>query len=442
MTYAAFVLPAAAAPRRPRHLPILNPIKRWCAERRKARVRLREMIEEAIEPTTSPERLEAIVDEAWGLTCRFWRWRFPEMLGRALAVHPNMPTKQLGWLIGQGFLDAVCRNPILPLLPLSDEAASVFETWDCSGILAMREPPLALLYLLVQSERLEIAEGARFHVSLSGEILLDDWRTEVMRLLQRLVDEARSYEWEHVLEMHDLGMLPRWLALDTLPTEERGAVSFALHRPKWRDDALPGRAQFIRWLKDPATPSEPLTEFAKVTCDGSMVEALAHRKGASRELLQVLYRRSDVWNMRWLIEDLVVHPNADSEFLDKLVLSGNATLDVRRKARAHPAASPNVLRYCRWCVLRNGQNTRDQFLASQFFADLYPITCPQADDTRHERCWYSRLAAVLGEQITPYPDRLRAFAGDTNRLVRAVAQARLRGEYEPADFFRPDFTRH
>jgi len=435
MSYVAFALPVAA-PRRAWQIPVLEWLKRQRAERREQAERLQRLVEEAIEPTTSPTRLEEIWREACRLKSGVWMSKPPDHLARAIARHPNTPALVLGVLTRYGFLETVCGNPVVPLIPLSDDADLVEKIWDCRGLIAMRNPPVTLLALLMQSSDPVIAEGARLHIAMEEEIRIDDWRREVGRLVQRMIPKETEDSGYLLLEMQDLGMLPSWLSVSVAPTENADLSSLPIASEESRIECW-GAERFMRWLRSPSTPPEQIMRYIEMTRDSLVAKVLLERDDLPKEFLHFLYQQKRVIGdgRLPLLVRLITHPHTDAALLEEIVQSCSL-IRVRRLVRAHPLAGRRIQEYCRQMALVQGQG-RCSFAASTLIAHLYKEIGNSPKGTEE---WHYRLALVLGEQITNYPELLRVFAGDTNRLVRAVARARLHGEYEPGDFFRPDFA--
>lgn len=159
----------------------------------------------------------------WGEAWLYERWevRFAvavgppdELLGEALAAHPNTPPDVLVRLAAH-HPEAFCRNPVAALLPLEDPAA--FDEWELKeavGLLRRHDAPASLLGLFAaRSPDAAVREEASLHVTHAGEVArTEGWLDDAGRTLIRV--RAWALRGDNRAALNLLireGHAPRWL---------------------------------------------------------------------------------------------------------------------------------------------------------------------------------------------------------------------------------------
>lgn len=389
----------------------------------------------------------------------------------AVARHPNTPPDVLVELIGR-CRDAVCANPVLPLLPLEAPGLLLDAPPELLRHL-LRSPalPASLARLLADAGGAEIIEEAALHVSLAGEVETDKWREAVQEYWRTTMSGAvaRSDETPgdrlYLAELTEVGLWPEWLgpAPRPVPDGELEAEAGRQIDEALRRGAGWGRgvAGHLRAASEPDAPVECLARYTEHP-DWPVRLAVLRNPATPAALVAAGARHSypDLF-----ARAATLHPNADPESLVEM-LAPTHDASVRALVRRHPlvrsapglsarAATavrkfllaggfgafcrdtpPEAPALCRFLgVVRADERERDDTPDDEKAAD------ERATRSRREAAdsddWKQRLAAALslrpraGARRRPAaflpPDRARmeALADDGNRLVRAAARARL-----------------
>ena len=363
-------------------------------------------------------------------------------VANALAANPSTPLDVLARLT-QIAPRAFCRNPILPLILLEDP--DFIEKMPEEGKARVLSSPRAPLWLIQSlAERTaqrdwRLAVAARFHIALAGETPETSWAEEIRIYWRAQMIEVRKLKaGQETWELADLGLIPAALAAFVFPEDPYSENDFdAVRLQAERED----QKAFEQGM------SRPMDGKIKDGHHDFSVKGLMRFLGAAFSPRVSAPRLAELTQHQEPLVAAAVarHPLASSELLKTLIRHHNPA--VRRAAARHPALpEAEALAYFnRRCkeALRNGYNyyhatpTLDaiaRFSALRYAADkirrpFWPVFTDSPD-------WQDRLAAAVA--MTPHPDGLplrpkhdnllQRLTYDGNRLVRAAARARLRGE--------------
>lgn len=230
----------------------------------------------------------------------------------AVAANPNAPLETLLRLAGS-YPEQFCANPMLPLfmlehpgLPASIPVATL------QRILWYPQAPAFLLEWIAEHGSPEVADEAKWHVNVAGEIAADS--ETIMRLAIWKMPIA-SYN-DLLLELLDLGAVPVWMLEALIGNGDKD-----VRRAVARSSGTPREALKLFWRLG---ASADLTMYAPPdpTLDGDMLEWLA----AGGVYACTLAAR---------------HPNASDAVLRRM--ANHRTARVRQAVAQHPRAPESTL---------------------------------------------------------------------------------------------------
>lgn len=318
----------------------------------------------------------------------------------AIARNPNLPTTLAPACLGIQ-AKALAENPALPLLML--ECPDIARQSPVERLLrTLRRPdtPAEVLRMLAQHNRPIVAEAARLHVALEGELSEAEVETELRKELKVLSAGGKA----KLQELHAWGLIPEWLT-------ERHKLKPAT-RP-----VLPSFPQVC--LDDlPATEGE-LDKAHRILENGDIHELswLLRNLGSKREILSEIIASEKAVQAASVMPDFV-----------KIVacMSLEALMSYYRRGILQPAqfrfrADLPESFYPAMIAeeLATLSSSRGLVLVLSIAA-LWPET--QLHEHALSRNWLNRLGVALNPQ-TPEKD-LRRLQKDANRIVRGAATYR------------------
>jgi hypothetical protein len=342
----------------------------------------------AADPATPPERLRRIAEQVGWPSRRLDDARM--VVHDALAANPSVPPDVLARLM-PFCPDALCRNPVLPLLAL--ESPDFFAADPAGAARLLRSPLLPAVVarqieVTAPADSPDLAADARRHVSVAGEAG-DGWLGEVRDYWRARVAAAPPDErLEYAGLSAAAGVLPS-VAADPDVT--------------------------VRLLRA-ADPDAGPSERARLATDPSwhvrLAAALNPLTAAKTRLYHLGRLSREAFGNARLVEYGRRHPETKA---DALNLVAQASLE-----RARRVGQVRELPLWTFAALARAD-------------DLSPAMRLLAADSG---VWWQRLGAAMGlrpESGEPdlrasAVDALRALSDDGNRLVRAAASARRRGE--------------
>ncbi|MGC4046480.1 MAG: hypothetical protein QM758_22030 [Armatimonas sp.] len=124
----------------------------------------------------------------------------------AIARNPNLPAKLAPACLGFQ-AKALSENPALPLLMLEcPDIAQQSPVERLLRTLRRSDTPTEVVRLLAQHQRPIIAEAARLHVSLAGELAENEVEAELRKELEAVPAGGK----EKLQQLHDWGLVPEW----------------------------------------------------------------------------------------------------------------------------------------------------------------------------------------------------------------------------------------
>jgi hypothetical protein len=357
----------------------------------------RDLLAEAQDPATPPGRLRTLTDDAPADRRRLIR--------AALAVNPSTPPDVLADVAGEHPRD-VTRNPALPLLLLEDPgwvaqvtASSVLRMLRAPGV-----PPVLIAAATAHSDRW-VRWEAENHVARAGELAPGEWREAVRAFWWQYAAGTQGEESESIAEMIEYGLLPTGM-VDIPPDPYAEGDYVTAHRDAMNQANSMHHYTATVVLSPVATP----------------------------EILRTLVHTN---SSLWLWRTLARHPNSSSDTLLTLVapslplISGAFSASVRRLVFRHPNADARVraaavnaacryaehspgLPLCNFAVVASGRHEWRKVAGR-------PETSPLMRDLPGP-------VRVTFAALSQDRDALSELGRDVNRVVRAAARARLRGE--------------
>lgn len=281
------------------------------------------------------------------------------------------------------------------------------------------------------------------HVALAGEVGEgEDWHALVFEHWRDHAARARWERRQQYVELVELGLATDWVAGSEPWPEPFSHERYMVRVQQRADPQLPT-----------LTPEEAATTADGIVRKAREIEAgtgIPLPEGAARTLFRrkhdavrlAVARHPDspaallaalgVPDME-VAYALATHPNAGRALLASLARNGNVSL--RRLTLRHPLFPAAELPAVRERVLEDIRQRSHNSPLAYFLSLISSDTRPQelrrlvqSRDTSYEKdAWRWRLAAAIG---LPASDAwyLETLAKDGNRLVRAAARGRLRGE--------------
>lgn len=364
----------------------------------------------------------------------------------ALASNPGSPPEMLLDLMEEA-PGAFCRNSVAPLLTL--EIPDFLEKASELGIarvLRYTRAPANLVQLVadgaVKNDYLRSAAGQ--HVAVREEIPAAQWREEVSKGIQEFVERDTNDEGRRLLaELAELDLLPT-TRIAAFPAEEvKGSQTFeellAQLDPQKQQALLAGRAEVPKEHFD--YDDNPTLLYARVGACFNLeapVDLLARWVGLHEEAADAVARNPNVGVL--LLKSFSTHYETQ----------------IRRTALRNPAMTPEIrAAFQRLNLSRALHATSDCFVpryrkryhyTPPFPSAIHrligmlrapePMRRPLFRPYSESPLWEDRLAAALAIGPRPHGQRIRPrhlvllerLAADGHVLVRAAAQARLRGE--------------
>jgi hypothetical protein len=348
-----------------------------------------------------------------------------------LMAHPNTPPELLMELVERQPVTPVaglCRNPILPLLPLErpdffsdldeDNAASLLQWPDV--------PPIIPRLLRMHPDPL-FAWEAESHIAISGEVEAGrDWRAEVKERLARLfaapTDAHTRGEWYQLASVYPF---PEWaqVALRHHPDPLEQAESI-LNQTIVPPDVLRGVPAYL--FRDPYTSDE---EERRLRVQAWLSNGLDQWGGLAA---RVMAERSEAMMLT------LVHQPVPSPYLWK-VCGSNAAVRLALLRHPHcPVWTPQDLRrefIRRLLPLRSGQSSFSfctgvpGVLTLYLFLSVIPKLPPETDLLRLRHGDFLTRLVLVERHLSPRRRRDRkhlcALADDPNHYVRAAAREAL-----------------
>lgn len=383
----------------------------------------------------APEEVPAMMAALGGIT--------DEATLEAMAADPNISAEALAYLAGP-FPAAFCANPVFPLLLLENPSLPAHMPPVSLGrLLAHGDVPADFVGAVVACGRPEMAEAARLHVAVAGE-LGAGWRDALVKALERVV----ALPDDLLPLLVTLGLLPAWLAPRLMGAD---AMVWALADRSTAEPVEPqlnapsGRAARAA---DSATPRDEL--WALADDEESAVRAALARNPAfgPHDLAELKAREDRLDNDPVVYQAIAAEPRTPPAIL--LDLAGYSLAlftGVRRALAVNPSTPATALEVLadepyaadiRLALARHpnlGSAQRQRMIELSLEAALgsgapiyraialgQPGASPQALAlAEHSPHWLERLALALNPAATMAA--LAHLAQDGNSLVRAAARS-------------------
>lgn len=361
---------------------------------------------------------------------RLYKENRAKSIRQALAANPSTPITLLAELL-ESCPEAVCRNPVAPLLALeSPELAASLSFPACRQLLRCEDAPASLVALLttrIDSDA-DIAAEARLHIQIAGEIGKEEAGLEIIRDYWRDYARRRSPWAAHdCLLASELNILPPGLLDDLLPELTARDPFPHLYYETFLERS---GGSYRDRIERAANPSASLAEMEDAFKDDVWVRAaLASNPNLPPHLRSKLLISAEVVRIA-----ITRTPTTTWDELQHL--SRESTSAVKRAILRNPLAQDTHYRvnltseFLRQYLPSSNDHTITlmRFLALQTIP-LHEQPIKSAKLARSQY-WQDRLALVLAlpPQSGKPPQFLKTLAQDGNRLVRAAARARLRGE--------------
>ena len=363
------------------------------------------LINQASDPTTSPERLRSFY-----LPDRF------EAVLQALAGNPNTPSEVLLRLI-ETHPNEFLQNPVLPLLSLEDpDFAKKIPQQTALHLLRVEAIPVWLLDEFAKGEKL-VARAARLHVGLAGEAS-EEWPAEVEGVIKTSVDAASLRMAEYTspyTSSSGRDDSPGTVSLDMIPTLPAWFIEPVIigvvegRHPFW-SCALASSSEAARTTSHRmrrAGSSNALTSYASPDLDISVGELeLLARGGVWARTLAARHPNTPPDVLLQLAQDgfpVEENPNAPAALLQLVAEKENSRFAVAR----HPNTEAETLRR-----LANDKQNNVQVSVAR-----HPNTPPEilsrfaSDDDSFVRGGVARNSAAS-------PELLTILAADAHAAVR------------------------
>jgi hypothetical protein len=400
-------------------------------------------------PNTPPDELQRISEQGWTQNAKA-----NNELVSALLMNPNTPPQLLAGLAEKNCA-ALCRNPILPLIPLEMPDFPTHLTPYTRQKLVM-EPhiPRALLALFCNDVDPITAAGARQHITLAGEIPLEKAGEEIMTFLHRLATDVPPGPGRAAhRELVEYGFAPAWAAAFPPESDEdkelpeidsrlsptrREMVRAILGIANSDRSVLDCVSPVVRAALDPVAEPHALQRWAEDQ-DWAVRLAVAANPNTPKATLQQLNKHI-YRNLNQAA--LIRNPNTPQEVLAGFASGSCPTL--RRAVRRRPEALPEwkdaahaALRndLDRWCVRPKNQHDYP-YLSPGWgptsFCQMVALWHFKGKDHRarvrvaaESPDFHDRLAAALAPPLAIAYDVRTRLQNDGNRYVRVAARARL-----------------
>jgi hypothetical protein len=401
-------------------------------------------------PSTPPEELRKLADSSDAITRSH------------IAANPNTPTEVLLLLCAE-FPAQVLNNPILSLLFL--ENPNVFNTIPLDSLLILlqqekvpvfflewaatqpkpeiqlavamnAQTPKPILEKFVDSQWSKIAEAARLHVNLAGE-MLEGW-DEAARAVVESIDIIHI-DWVYLEKLAKVGLIPDFaikLLLRNLPQHElyclkvlKTSATSAHTAPS----ALEQLTKYNYWEIRSAvacnlrTPANILTQLASDR-DWLVREAVAYNPRTPTRILAQLANDSD-----WLVRNAVsCNPSTPIQLREQLMPAQHRLVrcnSIHHNLSTHHtlSTSSKTLATLFLEIIEKSQ-THASFISTPLLSRFIILLHPQTpDEILVENCrsfvWLERYA-IARNTSTPLKT-LKSLAKDANRIVCAAAKANL-----------------
>lgn len=363
----------------------------------------------------------------------------------SLAANPATPPEMLLDLMEEA-APAFCRNATAPLITL--EMPDFVEKASELGIARMlrsERAPKTLVHLVVDgATRSEyLRDTAQQHIAFRDPLPSDSWEQEVRRYLQydilRTEDRIRLRE---LAELVELGGLPRSM----VPHLEKGDGPETFEQLIAQVGDIDKQQAILQGRRDP---------YIAVFQPGSIDKMLVYKRiGATfhpdvgEEILAWAGQHLDVATA------IARNPAMKPNFLTSL--AKHTDVIVRRALLRNPASHPDAVSACQQTVYARALHESNQCLKQRSSRGYYGqrpfpwmfkriiamlsapevVRRPLFRTYAQSPLWEDRLAAALaiGPRPNGQPERpkhhilLERLAADGHVMVRATAQARLRGE--------------
>lgn len=402
-------------------------------------------------PSTPPEELRKLADSGDAITRSH------------VAANPNTPTEVLLNLGGE-FPGQVLNNPILPLLFL--ENPHLFTTIPLDSLLillqqekvpifflewAVTQPkleiqlavamnaqtPKSVLEKLVDHQWSKIAEAARLHVNLAGE-MPEGW-DEAARAAVESIDIIHI-DWVYLEKLAKVGLIPDFAIkplLRNLSQHElyglkvlKAAATSAHTAPS----ALEQLTKYDYWEIRSAvachlrTPANILAQLASDR-DWLVREAVAYNPRTPTSILAQLANDCD-----WLVRNAVsCNPSTPIQLREQLMSAQHRLVrcnSIHHNLSTHPTLStnPKTLAHLFLEVIQKSQ-IHASFISNPLLSRFIVLFHPQTPDEilvdiSRSSLWLERYA-IAHNTSTPLKT-LKSLARDANRIVRATAKANIR----------------
>jgi hypothetical protein len=380
------------------------------------------MLREAADPATPAERLTVLwetllpVTDGRGLTPAGEYAGARRAVFAAVVANPNAP-RGLVARLAPAHPEAFCRNPAATLALLEDPGFAR-RLWRKRSLLRCAALPVRLLdQIAATAGDPSLADEARMHVAVAGEVADADW-ADAVRDYWKSSRPRRGRERDRAAELAALNLAPSWAA---------DAKRAARLRDELREAAdlttAPLRLAELVWTAD-----SWLVRLAAGLNPSSDVE---DRAAVERDLI-----RRHLSGKCWARMARACRPKKrgkDDPSARILAACREAACYPRRRALSVRLATeegvPGGDGYY-W-----GGEFEERRLSGASLLRFVQLTGPKCPADVKKKVagslhWQERLGAACG--LDPrHPrsaDALRTLADDGNRLVRAAARARLRGE--------------
>ncbi|MDB9511198.1 hypothetical protein PN499_08390 [Kamptonema animale CS-326] len=357
----------------------------------------------ATNPNTSTEVLLNLVCE------------FPEQL-------VNNPTFSLLLLENPNLVDIIPLNTLQSILNYDTLPVSFIERainqLDEDTLLLLAENPKTtkeVLFQLVNSQYSHVAEAARLHVKLAGEMDSGWDRTAIEALLSSTIGGQEFGDFLEQLEK--INSLPEF-AIESLPKN------------------------YSAFKKNTGNCTTPASELEYLAKDNNLWTQLflANNPNTPTCVLQDLAKNNHVW----LCQSLANNPNTPARVLQQLAKDNYR--GVRQNVAKNPNTPENILKLLlsdssesvrRFAIARYlAHNADGLFTVLKYYPIEYSTPCfsrlivlmhPEFPSKLVQKCdslvWLERYA--IAQNSNTSLDLLKFLVNDSNRIVRAAAKDNL-----------------
>lgn len=394
---------------------------------------------------TPPEQLRKLADSSDAITRSY------------IAANPNTPTEVLLLLCGE-FPAQFLNNPILSLLFL--ENPHVFNTIAIDNLLVLlqqekvpvfflewaatqpkpeiqlavamnAQTPKPILETFVDSQWSKIAEAARLHVSLAGE-MLEGWDEAAKAAIQSI--DIIHTDWVYLEKLAKLGLIPE-IAIKplfrNLPQHELyglkvlKAIAASAH-------TVPGILEQLTRYDDWEIRSAvacnlrtPATILAQLASDRDWLvrEAVAYNPRTPTSILAQLANDGD-----WLVRNAVsCNPSTPIQLREQLIQAHPSF--ARCNSIHHTLSTSSKTLATLFLEIIQKSQTHASFISTPLLSRFIILLHPQTPDEilagiSRSYIWLERYA-IARNTSTPI-NTLKSLARDANRIVRATARANIR----------------